>query len=287
MKYLVFFLFITLQFSCQSQQIPDNAKGFANKNFLNASKTNAKYYRVHKRIDNVMGIGINPNANSGTGQIMPNEYGAAFNVIPSGVENHEITFYNFENQKILVAGALVQGETYELYGLATWFKEDGYKTEAGFFKNNVRGNYYELYDRKGKVIDTGFYVNGEKFTDFIIDERLTGEWLSKYNSEGYFGQKYPMKLFNRFYKNGSLEIWSTADSEQSSLQGIEPDVLRLHYSFNKTAENKGILTTINYFSGQKDEEVIEFIGANKLISTITNHKDPSLIGTTYEFTKVK
>ena len=283
---ILLFLVIGLQIGCQSQKVPEDVDGFADQNFLIADKSNATYYRVHKRIEAVIGINVNPNANATNGQIMPDEYGSAFTATPSGVEHHEITFYDMNTKKELVAGALVKGEVYELYGLATWYDEDGNKTEAGFFKNSVRGNYYELYDKNGKVTDTGFYVKGEKFTDFKTDERLIGKWLCMYNSEGYFGQIYPMKLFNKFYQNGTIEIWNEADSEKSSIQGIEPNITRFHYSFETTGKNTGILTTIDYYNGQKDEERIEFIGEANLVSTITKHSDPSLVGTSFKFTKV-
>lgn len=287
MKYLILLLFIGLQSNCQSQDGAKNISKFANKDFLNTTKSDAKYYRVHKLIDHVMGVNVNPNANANSGQIMPDEYGPAFTPMTSGVEHHEITFYNFKNKRVLVAGALVQGENYELYGLATWYTEYGNKSEVGFFNKGIRGNYYELYDKKGNVVDTGFYVNGEKFTDFNIDKRLIGVWQSSYNSKGYFGQDYPMKLFNRIHESGVIEIWNEAESEQSWFQDIAPNVTRLHHSFEKTGESTGILTTINYFTGQEDKESIEFIGEDKIISTITKNSDTSLIGLSYKFTKMK
>lgn len=287
MKYLIFFLFLGLQTSCQSQEGTNNSGKFANRDFLNTTRSNATYYRVHKLVDHVMGVNVNPNADANTGQIMPDEYGPAFTAMPSGVEHHEITFYNFENQKVLVAGALVQGDAYELYGLATWYGKNGDKTEVGFFKNNTRGNIYEVYDQDGTIIDTGFYVNGKKFTDFNIDKRLIGLWESRYSSKGYFGQEYPVKLFNNVHENGMIEIWNEADSDSSSFENMAPSITRLHYSFMKTGEKTGVLTTVDYFTGRKDEESIEFVDDNKIISTIIKHTDVAQIGTFYEFIKVK
>jgi len=237
--------------------------------FLGLAVSAFSQVTVHKRLGDVLGIDVNPNANPNTGQIMPDEYGPAYTPTITGVERHEITFYNFKNEKVMVAEALVQGENYELYGLATWFNKDGYKTEAGFYNGNVRGNIYEYYDNDGTIIETGFYVNNNKFIDFNVDDRLVGTWKSKYISEGYFGQQYPMVLLNRIDKNGSIEIWVVADSEGSSLSSVNSKVTRVHHSFQKTGEKTGVLTTIDYFTGIKAEQNIELLSEDTITLTIT------------------
>lgn len=287
MRHFLVFLCLVFLTCCQSQ-IPENIDGYADANFKAvASKSKAKYYRVHKHVESLTTPSINPNANAGAEGLFNEGYGTTFNTpIQSGVSIQEITFYDFNNTKVLAAGALAKAGKYELYNLATWFDKNGNKREIGFFKNNVRGRLYETYDEKGKVINKGYYVNGKKVTNFKIDKRLVGKWQHKYISSGYFGQEYKYILYNRFYKDGAAEIWNEEDVE-TDLLDIEPDITFVHYNFVKTGDNTGVLKTYDYFSDTVDEEDIEFVGANKFISTITKHADPKLVGAKYEFTLVK
>lgn len=171
--------------------------------------------------------------------------------------------------------------------MATWFDKNGNKKEIGFFKDNVRGNTYETYDKNGKIKTKGHYINGKKVTGFKIDERLVGKWQHKYTASGYFDQEYKYILFNKFDKNGAAEIWNEADVEKEFILDVEPDITFVHYNFIKTGANTGVLKTYDYFSDTIDEENIEFVGANKFISTITKHSDSKLVGARYEFTLVK
>lgn len=285
MRFLyVFFLFLFV--NCHSQ-ISKDVDGFADANYrYTDSKSNAKYYLKRKLINQVMMPSINPNASSLEGGLFNEGYGTTFNLpVNSGVSYQEITFYNFRNEKELVAGALVQGNKFELYNLATWYGKNGNKKEIGFFKNGVRGNLYETYDKNGKVTSRGYYVNGKKVTNFNYDKRLHGKWQHKYIALGYFNQQYKRILYNQFHKDGNGKIWDEEDVEEN-LMDVKPDVATVHYNFQKTGNNTGVLKTYDYFSNIIYEETIEFIGSSKLISTITKHSDKSLLGKRYEFVLV-
>lgn len=100
-------------------------------------------------------------------------------------------------------------------GLWVWFNKNKVIIKQGTFTHGVKHGYFKYYDRKGKLLKTEKYVNGELHEDAVETAKLdirrsyysNNNMLKSYNSYRKDKKDGVQKLFNNEGKVTSTEIY--------------------------------------------------------------------------------